>query len=958
VDRQPLRHGDVIRIGQARLMFYEDRASNLEGQTVGNYRVHQKIGQGGMGTVYRATQISMDRTVALKLLNDELTADEEFLDSFLMEARTAAKLSHPNIVRVHDFGEAAGTYYFSMEFVEGEGLDVVLKREGKLSVRRSLEIARQVASALEHAHSQNVIHRDVKPQNILVCRDGTVKLTDLGLARVTGLEASGAVIGTPDYMPPEIAQQRPFDSRADIYQLGATLFHIVTGHLPYEGPDAVAIIARHIRDPIPSPKQYDAAIPDSLCRLIETTMSKNPAMRPSPAGLVVDRIDDVLEKDAGALEEASRPPAATPVPSTKSGRTPRRRVLRVAGGSPVMYALIGALVVAILGVMALVMTSGGGQSRPTGRRRTPTRRRRSTRSAPTTRASPRRGTAVPDVWDVSDASDAPDERTAPDPETAAMAERRAAERLVEIKKQIADNPGTKTYAGRMLYRLVNDYPHTKAADEARQLYRELVGKEHSRDLAPRVNTADPGGVDRAPDGPIDEGQAQESFNKVRIASLKAEADGDFDTARQVLVTFISRYRGSRREPEARELLERLDARIHRELDRLRERAEAATDRGDLREAEALLRKIVAGDPIGSDRQRALKLLRSGESAAASTYEKAFARAAPHFSAFAFEKAARELGQAEPELAGTDYEQRLAAVIAAARSGPSLLDRYAEALAAKRAAPPVMERREKSGETTSLSLLDASARGLLVSGSGAKRTLRWADLTSDEIAEVFGLVPVKPANRLTLGAVLLSRGSWLQARRQLERARADAAVREHVAALLAQVDVGMKTEVFDFSRFDQGLAWKTEGDSKWAVRGGVFVHEGSGVASATLTTRTYGAVGFYVAFEVAFLEQIGALEVQLGSDDESVWFSLGSSGYEAKFSAGGEEAKARGEWLMQPETRHKVKAIMTEKGLSISVDGRKLPALKTAGLSSIRGYLTFRAQGARLALDDVEIRQVR
>jgi serine/threonine protein kinase len=952
VGRQPLRHGDVIRIGQARLMFYEDRASNLEGQTVGNYRIHQKIGQGGMGTVYRATQISMDRTVALKLLNDELTADEEFLESFLMEARTAAKLSHPNIVRVHDFGEAAGTYYFSMEFVEGEGLDAILKREGKLPVRRSLEIAGQVARALDHAHSQNVIHRDIKPQNILIALDGTAKLTDLGLARVAGLEASGAVIGTPDYMPPEIAQQRSVDSRADIYQLGATLFHMVTGRLPYEGPDAVAIIAMHIRDPIPSPRQYDAAIPDSLCRLIETTMSKNPAMRPSPASLLVDRIDDVLKKDADTMERPPRPPAATLPPSSKSGRAPRRRVLRVAGGSPITYALIGALVVAILGVTAFVMTSSRGQSRPTQGTRTPTGRRRSARSS---RARPRGDAAAPDV---PDGLDPLDDGTAPDPETAAMAERRAAERLAEIRRQIADNPATKTYAGRMLYRLVNDYPHTKAADEARELYREFVGRKYSDDVAPGVNRADPGGLDQAPAGPIDEGQAQETFNKVRIASLKAEADADFDTARQVLVTFISRYRGSRREPEARELLERLDARIERELGRLRERAEAATERGDLREAEGLLKEIVAKDPVGPDRERALKLLRSGESAAAATYEDAFARAASHFRAFAFEEAARTLRQAEPELAGSDYEQRLAAVMTAARNGPSLVDCCAEALAAKSTTPPVLERREESGETTRLRLLDASPTGLLVRGAGAKRTLPWADLTSDEIAEVFGLVPVRPADRLTLGAVLLSRGSWLQARRELERARTDPAVREQVEGLLAQVDVGMKTEVFDFSRFDQGLVWKTEGDSKWAVRGGVFVHEDSGVGSATLTTRTYGAVGFYVAFEVAFLEQIGALEVQLGSGDESVWFSLGSSGYEARSSAGGEEAKARGEWRMQPETRHKVKAVMTEKGLSISVDGRKLPALKTPGLDRIRGHLTFRAQGARLALDDVEIRQVR
>ncbi len=142
ITRKALKNGDEIRIGDARLTFYDDRALDLEGRTLGNYRIHNKVGQGGMGTVYKATQISMDRIVALKILKDELGRDRGFVRAFLREARTAGKLNHPNVVRIHDFGEAEGVYYFSMEFVNGSTLDRVLSRDGKIPAQRALDIIR------------------------------------------------------------------------------------------------------------------------------------------------------------------------------------------------------------------------------------------------------------------------------------------------------------------------------------------------------------------------------------------------------------------------------------------------------------------------------------------------------------------------------------------------------------------------------------------------------------------------------------------------------------------------------------------------------------------------------------------------------------------------------------------------------------------------------------------------
>ena len=254
----------------------------------------------------------------------------------------------------------------------------------------------------------------------------------------------------------------------------------------------------------------------------------------------------------------------------------------------------------------------------------------------------------------------------------------------------------------------------------------------------------------------------------------------------------------------------------------------------------------------------------------------------------------------------------------------------------------------------------SPQGVVTGSQTSQTTIPWTELSGDgkELLAVFELVPPLTAeDRLALGAILMSRGSWLLARRQLDQAGEDPAVRGRVEAFLAQVDRGMKTKRFDFSHFDQGAAWQTEGDSKWSVRGGAFVHEDSRVGAAALKTRTYRAVGFFITFEVRFLETIGALEVELGSGGESVWYSLGSSGYEARCSGRGEEAKSRGEWRMRPNAVHKVESIITKDTLSISVDGQMLPPLKASAFDRITGHLTFRAQGARLELDNVEIRQV-
>src|SRR6266567_7426089 len=207
---------------------------------VGDFHLTKKLGEGGMGTVFKAHQMSMDRDVALKILPRHLAKDTSYVERFYREARASAKLDHPNIVRGIAVGEDRGYHYFAMEYIDGESSDKVLESQGKLQVGDAVKIALDVARALDHAHSKGLVHRDIKPDNIMITRQGFVKLADLGLAKAAdenqGLTQTGSGFGTPYYMPPEQARNAKYvDNRSDIYALGATLYHLLTGKVPFTG---------------------------------------------------------------------------------------------------------------------------------------------------------------------------------------------------------------------------------------------------------------------------------------------------------------------------------------------------------------------------------------------------------------------------------------------------------------------------------------------------------------------------------------------------------------------------------------------------------------------------------------------------------------------------------------------------------------------------------------------------
>jgi eukaryotic-like serine/threonine-protein kinase len=249
----------------------------------GRYEIIKELGKGGMGVVYQAHDPQIDRSVALKVLRVDRVVNEEFVLRFFKEAKFIGRLSHPNIVTVYDVGRDHGTIYIAMEYLQGQPLNEVI-RSGRLSVEKTMDIALQVSSALGYAHDKGIVHRDIKPSNIILTDEGSVKLTDFGIARADDQNAAqqtqtGVILGTPFYMSPEQVMGRRVDGRSDLFSLGVILYELIVGRKPFKGDHFTAIF-RAITEDIPvAPLHIDASIPQSISDLIIKTLSKNPDER-------------------------------------------------------------------------------------------------------------------------------------------------------------------------------------------------------------------------------------------------------------------------------------------------------------------------------------------------------------------------------------------------------------------------------------------------------------------------------------------------------------------------------------------------------------------------------------------------------------------------------------------------------------------------------------------------------
>jgi hypothetical protein len=329
---------------------------DLIGKTLGGYRIVEQIGLGGMATVYKAYQPSMDRYVALKVLSTHLTQAPAFVKRFRQEARVVAKLEHLHILPVHDHGEEEGYLYLVMRFIEAGTLKDRLV-QGPLSLEEARRVVDQVGSALEYAHQLGVVHRDLKPSNVLVDPQGDCYLTDFGISKMVestlGLTGS-SVLGTPHYMAPEQSQSLEVDRRADVYAMGVVIYHMVTGQLPFDAETPLAVVMKHISEPLPLPRSVKPDLPEGVERVILKALAKAPDDRYQSMRDLVDAFDRAVS--AAPTEVHALPPTPTLVqetgaepttlvsgrPATSAGR-PSLWILAVAGLALVVLVLTGVI---------------------------------------------------------------------------------------------------------------------------------------------------------------------------------------------------------------------------------------------------------------------------------------------------------------------------------------------------------------------------------------------------------------------------------------------------------------------------------------------------------------------------------------------------------------------------------------------------------------------------------------
>jgi len=304
------------------------------------YQVEALLGEGGMGAVYRAYDRELDRTVALKLIRPELGSDPTITQRFRQELLLASKISHKNILRIHDLGEANGTKFISMAYVEGEDLHRLLLREGRLPLDRALAITRQLCAALEAAHAEGVVHRDLKPQNILLDKTGQVYVSDFGLAKslepdATQVTLSGQFLGTPRYMSPEQALAAPLDHRSDLYSLGLILYEMVTGEIPFKAESTLQTMYLRVHEKPSDPREHNPDLPGYLAEIILRCLETDPAQRYQSAREVLDDLE---------AAQPSRPPRSQQLPAAVIPSTNRK----------IWYlSVAGALLLAVLTVLSV-----------------------------------------------------------------------------------------------------------------------------------------------------------------------------------------------------------------------------------------------------------------------------------------------------------------------------------------------------------------------------------------------------------------------------------------------------------------------------------------------------------------------------------------------------------------------------------------------------------------------------
>ena len=316
----------------------------------GRYQVLEELGSGGMGKVYKVVDKEINEKIALKILKPEISLDEKIIERFRNELKLARKISHPNVCRMYDLSKEKGMYFITMEYISGEDLKSTVSRVGQLSVGKTLAIARQICKGLAEAHKMGVVHRDLKPHNIIIDRDGDVRILDFGIAhsmKTQGITESGVMIGTPEYMSPEQAVGEESDERSDIYSLGVIMFELLTGIVPFKADTAVGVAIKQKMETPPSPKAFNQQIPDEVNRMVLRCLEKEKERRYQKVEIVLDEISRILRGHPTTSKVLPSKPTTSP--GVRPGPRSRFRVIALTVALAVILCGAGYLGYKIIG---------------------------------------------------------------------------------------------------------------------------------------------------------------------------------------------------------------------------------------------------------------------------------------------------------------------------------------------------------------------------------------------------------------------------------------------------------------------------------------------------------------------------------------------------------------------------------------------------------------------------------
>ncbi|MHC4870601.1 MAG: protein kinase domain-containing protein [Planctomycetota bacterium] len=718
-EEQSLEAGDEIRVGGTVLRLFIEQKP-LSDIKIPGYTIKDIIAQGGMGAVYRAVQVSMDRFVALKVLHAKYAEKREWVDRFVQEARSAGKLNHPNIIGVHDVGKAGTTYYFSMELVKGNDLSQVMAYR-TLEFQEVMNIGAKVADALDYAHKNKLIHRDIKPENIMLSEDGEVKLADLGIAKSFEMEGDGGVssigqtkkvLGTPHYMSPEQASGQSLDGKSDLYSLGATLYHVLAEAPPFEGETNAEIMTKHLTEEPPALATLNPMLPKPVTDVIEKLMSKKPGDRFESAGKAME----ALEKAAKARPRIVPQKAKGDVPSTSLPRSGKR----VVQDKNAVFKQAGVFAAVLIVALIVIFSLGEDEVKDTG----PVR--------PTVADIMSEAAGLANGGKYQEAIDrySSVETEYPQDFDSHLSAKKAIDELrekIERDRQLADADKK--------WKAFEKWESSNAGDldEIEQRLEAMVASE------PLLKAKASGKLSAIRDARNKELKAEQE-KKIRTAKAKAEAAVitlKIDGAMNELVAFRKEYPGSEYDADIQKLLDQLNSAAEKRYGQTRKTAEEYIGRKRFSQAISAYREFindVAAESVEAKAEREIKKIESDLETMNNQLTLKVQNAVKEFK---FDSAIQSLSSAEMVFSGTAYSKKLPrqkSAIALLRSFHNYLIGEIKKVGRKDTGIKVSAYMDGK---KSLKIISASSTGISIPLTGAATTvISWSKLKPEEVYKIY------------------------------------------------------------------------------------------------------------------------------------------------------------------------------------------------------------------------------